>query len=176
MSNIDDDSDNLDEAESSAGSGKGKKLIFIVVPTIIIIAGIASFFTIFSDSSSSSSSNDPTIVKSSVSSSGGVVVFYDLPEITVQIKDSAGVMEDLKIKLNMELTSNEDSKAIEPLIPRIIDVIITHTVELNSNEVSGISNLYWLKEELLHRINLSVAPIRVSNLNFKTFEISKRGN
>ena len=32
---------------------------------------------------------------------------------------------------------------------------------------------YWLKEELLYRINLIVSPVVVTNLNFKTFNQNK---
>ena len=49
--------------------------------------------------------------------------------------------------------------------------LLADAYELTEEEISGASGLYWLKEELLYRINLLIAPIRVNNINFKNFEI-----
>ena len=60
---------------------------------------------------------------------------------------------------------------VEKFTPKILDSIIAHVVELTEDEINGITNLYWLKEELLNRISLIVTPVSVANLSFRTFEI-----
>ena len=77
------------------------------------------------------------------------------------------------LKLNLELSGIENVKTIEVLSPKIKDAVIAHTIELSPDEISGASGLYWLKEELLYRINLITAPVKINNLNFTTFEIQK---
>ena len=102
-----------------------------------------------------------------------LLIFYDLPEISAKIKTPDGSKQTAHIKINIELSQMEDIKTVETLLPRLNDIIISHTSELTSEEISGANGIYWLKEELLHRINLVTAPIKIENLNFKSFDIKK---
>jgi len=175
MADLDEDIDNNEGETKPSGSKINKKILFIIVPVLIVIAAIISFFTIFNPSDSPQESNY-NVVKKPVTDDNKTpetIVFYDLPEIIVQIKDNDGDSANLKIKLNMELSNPDDIKTIDAYIPRITDIIITHTIELNTHEVNGVGNLYWLKEELLKRINLVTDPIKINNLNFKVFESIK---
>ena len=65
----------------------------------------------------------------------------------------------------------EDISTIEALTSKLTDAIIAHTIELRPEEINDSEGLYWLREELLYRMNLISAPIKISNLNFKSFEI-----
>ena len=175
MTNLDEDIENNGDENNSSGSKINKKILFIVVPILIIIAATISFFTIFNHSETT---NDIAynVVKKPISDDGKkqeTIVFYDLPEIVVQIKDNDGDSSNLKIKLNMEISNPNDIKMVDAFVPRIVDIIITHTIELNTSEVNGVGNLYWLKEELLKRVNLVTDPVKINNLNFKVFEIVK---
>ena len=67
----------------------------------------------------------------------------------------------------------EDVQIVQGLMPKIVDAVIAHTIELTPDEISGSNGLYWLREELLYRINLIVSPVVVANLNFKAFGIDK---
>ena len=70
----------------------------------------------------------------------------------------------------------EDIKTIEILTPKINDVVLSHIIELSPEEVQGSTGLYWLKEELLYRLNLVTAPIKINNLNIRSLEIQKESN
>ena len=89
------------------------------------------------------------------------------------MSDSAETSSNVKVKISIELSSVDDIKTIEAMLPRINDTLLAHIVELTPDEISGSDGLYNLKEELLYRINLLTAPVKVSNLNFKTFDIQK---
>ena len=69
------------------------------------------------------------------------------------------------------MSAVEDIKTVEALLPRINDTLLAHITELTPEEISGSDGLYNLKEELLFRINLLTDPVKVSNLNFKSFDI-----
>ena len=58
-------------------------------------------------------------------------------------------------------------------IPKLHDVILNHIIELNLEEVSGSTGMYWLKEELLYRLNLAATPVKIKKLNFSIFELQK---
>lgn len=155
-----------------------KKLLIFILPVVIVIGLSAGLFYVFNNSYDSNAGSYSVIRKASSDSKSpdDVTVFYDLPEITTLLKAEPGsVKERLLIRLNLELSSIEDTKTIEILTPKIIDAVIAHTIELTPREISDSSGLYWLREELLYRINLITNPIKVSSLNFRTFEVEPAG-
>lgn len=156
-----------------------KKLLIFVLPVVIVIGLSAGMFYVF-NSSYSNNSGSYSVIKNASSdskSADDVTVFYDLPEITTVLKgEGSNGQERLRIRLNLELGSIEDTKTVEILTPKIIDAVIAHTIELTPREISGSGGLYWLKEELLYRINLITNPIKVGNINFRTFEVEDAVN
>lgn len=176
MAKIEDDfDDTLDNEELKPQIDKKKILIFLL-PVLIVIGLVVSFYSVFSQKISPDADLPYTVVdKGAVSPENDkkLLVFYDLPEISVQIKNAAGNREFAKLRLSIEIPSIDDAKTIEGLMPEISDAVIAHTIELTDEELSGADGLYWLKEELLYRINLITDPVKVSNLNFKNFEIQK---
>ncbi len=101
-----------------------------------------------------------------------LTILYDIPEINVRIKDEAGTPQDVSLRLNIELTRMEDIQIVEAHAPKSSTPSLP-TIELTPDEISGSNGLYWLREELLYRINLIVSPVVVANLNFKAFGIDK---
>lgn len=155
-----------------------KKLLIFILPVVIVIGLSAGLFYVFNNNYDGNAGSYSVIRKASSDSKSpdDVTVFYDLPEITTLLKAEAGsAKERLLIRLNLELNSIEDTKTIEILTPKIIDAVIAHTIELTPREISDSSGLYWLKEELLYRINLITNPIKVSSLNFRAFEVEAAG-
>lgn len=177
MLNQDDDLD-IDETKPPAGHISRRKILFVLIPLLIAVGLFVGFYYAFNHSYNSSGNLNYSIVKNMVEQQDGketeeITVFYDLPEISARLQNQAGLSEVLKMKLSIELSRVEDVSAVENLLPRINDAVISHTMELNASELEGSQGLYWLKQELLYRINLLTSPIRVTNLNFKSFEIQK---
>ncbi len=171
-----DQEDDLDKEDVSEEQNRKnrKKMLFIIIPVLIVIGLSVGFYYVFNRSYTSAPNNYSVltnIVEQDGTKSEKTTVFYDLPEITSVLNSKDSVKKTVKIKLNIELSGIEDTKTIEILSPKIKDAIIAHTIELTPEEISGSSGLYWLKQELLYRINLIVAPLKVNNLNFTTFEI-----
>lgn len=174
MQNSDDDFDK-DEEASEQGKISHKKILFILVPILIVIGVAVGGYYIFNRNYENESNLNYSIVKNITDENGtqteNITVFYDLPEVSARVKNSSEHIQVVKMKISLELSKVEDIPLIESMQPRINDAIIAHTVELRPDEINGSAGLYWLKEELLYRINLLVSPIKVSNLNFKNFEI-----
>lgn len=87
------------------------------------------------------------------------------------MRNVPGKDQVVKIKLSIELSKMEDITIIEALSAKLTDAVIAHTIELMPEEIDGSEGIYWLREELLYRMNLIAAPVKISNLNFKNFEI-----
>lgn len=178
MANLDNDFDKRDIDDENAEPGTSankKKVLLFLIPALIAIGIVVSFLAATSRDISSNKSY--SVVSKADDEGKGVstIIFYDLPEVNVQLsqQNPKEPPEVLKVRLNIELSSEADVPIIEALMSRITDAIISHTMELTSQEVSGIENLQWLREELLYRMNLVASPVKISNINFKSFEIQK---
>ncbi len=94
-------------------------------------------------------------------------VFYDLPEILVNLNSSGKKETYLKIRIALELENGEILTDLEPLMPRVIDNFQVFLREMRVEDISGSAGMIRLKEEMLQRINLSVAPLKVKDVLFK---------
>ena len=151
-----------------------KKVLLYVLPIVVIIGLVVSFIIVFTKKDADLGGEYRIISSSNEDgSSSKITVFYSLPELMANLRTSDGKTTTVKLKLSIELSSVDDIKTIEALLPRINDTLLAHIVELTPDELSGANGLYNLKRELLYRINLLTDPIKVSNLNFKTFDIQK---
>ena len=149
---------------------KRKKIMILLLPLLIVIGvSVGIYFAL--NNSYDSSNVGYSIVKQNKDSEE-ITVFYDLPELKTSVKGKKRSHE-LRIKPNIELSGIEDIKVIEALTPRLNDAIIGHIIELNIDEVEGSTGLYWLKEELLYRLNLVTSPIKIKKLSFSVFELQK---
>ena len=171
-----DQEDDLDREESSdeQNNKNRKKMLIILIPVLIVIGLSVGFYYVFNRNYSPTPNNYnvlTNIEEQDGTKSEKTTVFYDLPEITSVLKSSDSIKKTIKLKLNLELSNIEDTKTVEILSPKIKDAVLAHTIELTPEEISGSAGLYWLKQELLYRINLIVAPLKVNDLNFTTFEI-----
>ena len=169
----DDDLDNGVQGDEAKPLNR-KKLLLFVLPIVIVIGLSAGLFFVFNTGYNSNHGTYSVVKKPSSDNKSpeSVTVFYDLPEVATSLKTTEDQGKaSLRIRLNLELNHIEDVPTIEILTPKIIDAVIAHTIELMPQEVSGSSGLYWLKQELLYRINLITNPIKVSDINFRTFEI-----
>ena len=176
MLNQDDDFDN-DEDLNEPNRISRKKILVFLIPALIAIGLGVGFFYAFNHKFGNNGNANYSIVRNIIEEDGkeaeSVTVFYDLPEITARLKDTSADEATARLRISVELNNVEDVAKIEALLPRINDVVIAHTIELTPDELESAIGLYWLKEELLYRINLLTSPLQVSNLNFKNFEIQK---
>lgn len=176
MAKIEDDILDIENDSANKKIDKKKILIFLL-PILIVIGLIVSFYSVFSKKMSPKDNLPYNVVNKpgdGADNPGKTLIFYDLPEISVQVKNSSGGNDLAKIRLSVELSSIEDVKVVEGVMPQINDAVIAHTIELTSDEMSGANGLYWLKDELLYRANLIADPVKISNINIKSFEIQKK--
>lgn len=96
----------------------------------------------------------------------GQPAYYDIPAILVNLK-SGEKQSFLKLAVSLELKDPEAAKALEGLLPRVIDQFQTYLRELRVEDLSGSEGTFRLKEELLRRVNGAIAPVRVETVLFK---------
>ncbi|OIQ93724.1 flagellar FliL protein [mine drainage metagenome] len=172
-----------DGVESTGGSGGGggggkKKLIlFIVLPLLLVVgAGAGAYFSGLLDGllhrssgASAAKSEEKAAPAASPQAPAEVqaAVFYDLPEILVNLNSPGRRQNFLKIRVSLELQSALDVGKIEAVMPRIIDTFQVYLRELRVEDLRGSAGMLRLREELLTRVNNEVKPAKVNDVLFK---------
>ena len=93
--------------------------------------------------------------------------FFDVPDIIVNIQTTDSTPAFLKLTVSLELEKAEAKAAIEPVMPRVVDQFQTYLRELRVEDIRGSAGVMRLKEELLRRVNLAVAPTPVRDVLLK---------
>ena len=175
MSDEDDD-DAEEEEEGEEGEGEGeeggggrlsaKKLVlFIGFPLILIIGGLAAAYfmgfldPLLGDSATAEEDADKAALEE--------VVFFDLPEMLVNLNTGGKQTNYLKIKVSLEVAEPQMLEQLGTLQPRIVDSFQVYLRELRLEDLNGSAGLYRLKEELLVRVNTAVKPLKVTDVLFK---------
>jgi flagellar FliL protein len=94
-------------------------------------------------------------------------VFYDLPEILVNLNTVGRKQSFLKIRVSLELENALEVSKIEQVMPRIIDDFQVYLRELRVEDLQGSAGMLRLREELLSRVNAAVKPAKVNDVLFK---------
>ena len=162
------DGDEEEGGESSKKQGGKKKLLLFVALALFLVVGgaAAAYFTGLlepliamlggADETAAEETTDPV-----------EAVFFDLPEILVNLNTGRRKSTFLKIRVSLELENAEDVARIEAVMPRIIDNFQVYLRELRVEDLKGSAGMYRLREELLTRVTLAAAPSKVSDVLFK---------
>ncbi len=95
------------------------------------------------------------------------VVFYDMPDLVVNIQSADSTPAYLKLSLALELAAPEEKPGIQVLMPRIVDQFQSYLRELRIDDLHGSAGVLRVKEELLRRVNAAAAPYPVRDVLLK---------
>lgn len=98
---------------------------------------------------------------------GPQVVYYDLPEMVVNLSASEERAQYLKLRVALEARDPAVLTALEPVMPRVLDMFQLYLRELRTSDLEGSAAVFRLKEELLRRINVEIEPVAVDRVLFK---------
>jgi len=144
----------------------GKKLVlFVVLPLLLLIGvGGALMMSGIFGGKKEAAQHEPV---QTAPHAPPKTVFFDLPEMLVNLNSNTRRPTFLKIQVSLELTSDHDAEYIKKMSPRIIDNFQVYLRELRIDDLRGSAGIYRLREELLARINMAVRPAKVKDVLFK---------
>lgn len=155
--------DENSEEESSGGGGKKKLIIIIAVVLLLLIGGAAgAYFMGLFDSGDSAEEVDETAPEYV-----GDPVFLELEEMLVNLNAEGGKSVFLKIRLSLELGKPSDTANVEKVLPKLVDGFQAYLRELRVEDLEGAAGMYRLREELMRRATIAVAPSEVKNVLFR---------
>ncbi len=159
-----------EEAGSGGSGGKKKLLLIIFVVLLLVIGGLAgAYFTGLLDPVMAMITGKPHGEASETAAGPeGPSVFYELPALTVNLNSGAArKARFIKIQVSLELEKETDKPIVEAVIARVMDNFNVYLRELRVEDLSGSAGMYRLREELLARIRVAVAPAKVRDILFK---------
>lgn len=92
--------------------------------------------------------------------------FVDLPDFIVNLNVGERKSTFLRLHVNLVIADATDVVAVENLKPKVLDACQTFLRELRADDLRGSAGTARLREELLRRINLVLAPVRASDVLF----------
>ncbi len=168
----DEDGEGLDGEDGEKSEGGGAKKVFIIVGIVLllVIGGFAAaYFTGLLDPVIAWVTGGEVEEEAEAEKEKSTInaVFFPLEEIIVNLNTGGRKSSFLKIKVNLELESAEDIPRIETVMPRIMDNFQVYLRELRIEDLKGSAGMYRLREELLSRVNIAIAPAKVNDVLFK---------
>ena len=97
----------------------------------------------------------------------GEAVYYDLPDMLVNLNTVGKKANFLKLAISLELENSLDVTRLQSVMPRIIDNFQVYLRELRPEDLRGAPGMYRLREELLLRVNAAAAPAKIVDVLFK---------
>lgn len=155
-----------EEGEEASGKMSGKKLVlFIALPLLLIIGGLGGAFMMGVFGGGEEEHVEVGVDGKKVVDPSQIV-FYELPELIINLQTDDPRGSFVKFKVTLELHDAAALPKIEPLMPRIIDNFQIYLRELRASDLEGSAGLFRLKEEILRRINMDVRPYEVADVLF----------
>ena len=157
-----------DDAEAPAPRPKGKlkKLVVLVaVPVLLLVAGGGgAYFTgmlqpFIGGGEGETGAEAEELLPPSV--------FFDVPEMLVNLNSQGKKASFLKIKVSLEMEDEEAVKQIEAVLPRVIDSFQIYLRELRIEDLNGSAGVFRLREELLQRVAAAAKPAKIRDVLFR---------
>jgi flagellar FliL protein len=141
----------------------GKKLVlFVLLPALVLLSAAGGGAWWFLHGASAEPSPEET-----EHAADAKVVFYELPEMLVNLNSGGKQTNYLRVRVALELENAEQAAKLEAVLPRIIDHFQVYLRELRIEDLSGSAGMVRLKEELLRRIVAAAPGAKVNDVLFK---------
>ncbi|MBN8920653.1 MAG: flagellar basal body-associated protein FliL [Rhizobiales bacterium] len=155
-----------DEAESGEGSGEGaasggRKKLFVIAGAALLLCGggAGAYFHFFAHKEEKQAAAVPAHKPPT---------FYDMPEVMVNLSSTGSDRSQyLKVKVVLEVADTAVVEQIKPVLPRVMDTFQVFLRELRPTDLEGSAGVFRLREELTRRVNVAIAPSKVTAVLFK---------
>jgi flagellar FliL protein len=150
------DEETVPEGDAPLPGKKNRKklILFAGIPVLLVLLGGGLYLSVMLDRFIGGQDKQEQ-------AKVDTTVFYDLPEMLVNLSPTDGHSSYLKLKVTLELPDAQASAAMEPIMPRVQDAFQVYLRTLRVEDLDGSGGMFRLKEELLRRVSLAARPIKV---------------
>ena len=152
----------VEDGEASAAKGKKKLPLLLIAGAaafLVIGGGAAAYFFFFSAPAETGEHARLAEVPDTF--------IFNLPTITVNLKSEGQGEAFMKLTIALEVADEKMMEEIQPRMAKVIDAFQVYMRELRKSDLEGSAGIYRLKEELTRRVNVAVAPNKITAVLFK---------
>ena len=154
-----------DEEATPAVKKGGKKKLLLAVPVVLVAVGAGLWFSGVLPGLLGMKGK-PSVAHSAEKKTG-VPVYLDVPELITNLNVPGRRQSYLKLHAKLELGGAEDVAPVTAAMPRILDLFQTYLRDMRPEELRGSEGSYRLREELIGRAAVAVAPAHIQNVLFE---------
>ncbi|MFL5254594.1 MAG: flagellar basal body-associated FliL family protein [Rhodopila sp.] len=142
-------------------SGKRKLMILIAIPVALVLVAAGLWFSgvlphLLGMDKPKEHAEEPAAPPS----------YVDVPEMIANLNSGTHRPSYVKMTVRVEVPRPDDVAKVKAAMPRLQDIMQTYLREMRPEELRGSAGTYRLREELLVRANVAVAPAKVSDVLF----------
>ncbi len=157
-----------EQADDGAPKKNGKgKLLLLAIPVVLIAAGAGLWFSGLLPFGGKPKPAPSAVAASAAAKLGAPAVYLDVPEIITNLNVPGRRQSYVKLHAKLELGGAEDMAPVTAAMPRILDLFQTYLRDMRPEELRGSEGSYRLREELLGRAAIAVAPAHVQDVLFE---------
>jgi flagellar FliL protein len=146
---------------------KSKKKLIIIAAAVVLLLAMAGGGAFFVLHKKGADKQDEAIALDEHGNPINKTVYYTLPEFLINLNSSGKSSVFLKTTVVLEVAKPTDVPLIESSLPRLVDSINTYLRELRSSDLAGSAGIQRLREEILLRVNKTIAPTQINDVLFK---------
>jgi flagellar protein FliL len=136
----------------------GGMLLLLISGGVLYVTGVVGKFI---------DRHEPAKAEKVAEQAAPPAVFFDLPDLLVNLNTNGRKASFLKLSVSLELQNAADIPRLKAVMPLIIDNFQVYLRELRVEDLRGSGGIYRLREELLARVNAAAAPVKITDVLFK---------
>lgn len=154
-----------DGEEGAAPKGGRKRLLLLAIPVVLLAAGAGLWFTGVLPNLLGMKPKTPAKAEMAAKAAA-TAIYVDIPEMIANLNVPGRRQSYVKLHAKLELGSAEDQAPVTAAMPRILDLFQTYLRDMRPEELRGSEGSYRLREELIARASVAVAPAHVRDVLF----------
>jgi flagellar FliL protein len=145
--------------------GKKKLIMMAAVPVVLIGIGAGLWFSGILPGLLGMKHEEPQQHAEEIEKPSAPV-FVDMPDMIANLGGTTARPTYIKLGARLEVGKAEDAEKVKLALPRLQDMFQTYLREMRPEELRTSMGIYRLREELLGRANVAVAPVKVRDVLF----------
>lgn len=150
-----------DAVLADSKSGKGRKPVLLIGAAVVVLAALVAgvwFSGILHRAGAHGTKAVAAIAEKPT--------LVDLPDIVSNLDTGTHRASFIKLHAKLQVAHAADALALQAAVPQILDIFQTYLRSTRPDELRGGEGTYRLREALMNRIDVTVAPVEVTDLLF----------